>query len=373
MLYFKLAGAVLIHLLLLPIKFIISLVVRFCWYPNYKVDFSIFKNNGDSKIEIEPFDVNKWLYDGDGLKFIGMYYYTTGKCWVDLLSFIDDDGNLYRTPRHEDMEVMPVVSGDMIVGLLLACVRRLDNNEEIPDKVKKVFYNILEEGWPLKINHPYKRDFSRGFVFTPWEPVYGAALSSSAFCDVAYAVTGDVKFKVVERIIRWSNFPLSFNSDYSFWIGKFSFKTWYIEHSKALLALAGWSVSGKSHHYYCYKKYVERLAKRYYYNVDVVSIAAVINEWGEDNKLVKDILTTYGNLLYAPDCIFSSKIKTYSLRSFKWKEQYEYVLPPSCRKGQKYMWETTPLRHDPAQQYSELDIVFSTALLHKINVNNKNK
>lgn len=354
-----------IHVVLLPIKIFISLIVRFCWYPSYVVDFSKFDKVASYGVS-DP-DINKWLYDGDGLKFIGMYCYATGNNWEEVLSFIDNDGNLYRTPKHEEMINFPVVSGDMLVGLLLACVRRLEDKKDIPEKVHRVFYKILEEGWPLKIKHPCKKDFSRGFIFTPWEPVYGASLSTSAFCDVAYAVTGDTKFKNVERVVRFINYPISFNSDYSFWVGRFKFKTWYIEHSKALLALAGWSVCEKDCEKYRYETFVKRLAERYYFNVDVVGVYAVVSSLEKNEPFVNDAFTIYGNLLHTVDCTSIPKIKNYTLRNFKTAVDYKYIIPPYCRKGQKHIWESTPLACCDNNEYDGLTLAFTEKLHQTIN------
>lgn len=350
----------LLHTLLLPLKFLISLIIFVCYFPNFKFDSNMFvpteKSMHDkSEDYIADFDIIS-LYDedGDGCKFAGLYVGTIENkiSWELFRRYIHPNGFMLRYPSLDSYkEDTPNFSGDMFAGLVEATITASNRcwfNHDDQLNLIKVWNKTLKTGTPLQFKHPLSNNKQdRGYLFKIFS-LGDEALATLSFFAIGYKILGLKECKIWYNIFKFLCYPILFLPEIAIFINRIYGAAWYDEHSSMVIYSNTYHLTGDK----IFKRAAYRLKHRYKYNPEILAYYynMCYTIYKDNGKEDRDYLRDYGTINYwlknydtsikgtevADESYFA---KYFSLRSMKSKQLSKFILPPKYVSS-KYLWES---------------------------------
>jgi len=336
-----------IHVLLLPLKFLVSLISLVTWYPFFKLNTDLFKFYEDypnDQLSISEFknQIEEIIADGDGCKYIGIAgHFIPDEPFIyeNIYRFIYK-GTLIRYPIEYMKEDSNNFSGDMFIGLLSIVQARYEKGlltEKEKKKLKPVFDSILGT---CKVSHPFKheKDVNRGYIL-PWFTTMPGFAQIIVLAKLSYLIYGDKKYNRLYKTLMVLTWPIAFSYGFCLFLGKVEACNWYSEHTMAWAYFLGSKLGIKR-----FKRLLRKQAARHSYNPEILGLNALIHSpSSNDLSFIKRCLESYFDrqkkILQA-----KNTFREFDLKHFEWVTRSKFVLPPCYRKSSKYLWEKDPLK-----------------------------
>lgn len=330
-----------IHTLLLPLKFLVSLLSLVTWKPYFKIYKSKFDKQSSPSFpsDILEDQIEEIIKDGDGCKFIGIagHFIPENKAIYNAIYRFFYHDTLIRYPIEYMKPDSNNFSGDMFIGILSFITARYQNGlltEEEKKKIKPVFDNIILTG---KIEHPFKDDVNRGNILSWYTTMPGFA-QMIILTKLCYLIYGDNRYNRLYKLLMILSWPISFSYGFCLFLGRVEACNWYSEHTLAWAYYLASLLGIKRFNALLYKQ-----SNRHDYNPEILGLNCLINGGKqEDIDFIKLCLDSYTT--NSTDVDDEDMIKEFDLKHFKFVERSKYILPPTNRASCKYMWEKDPLK-----------------------------
>jgi len=386
----KLVAFILFDALILQwLKVLVSIVMRFLWFPSYKekdiehVDsinnvlemksllseddtFKQFKT--EYQKDLDDYDYTKLTDDGDGFKFLCLLQAAVEqshcKC-KDLkqviLSYIDENGVIGRHPvGHAEREKAVNFSGDMLAGFMyyLATMVKLHDDPQFSlgftFNKKDALQTLFEMTTFSDKDHKGRKkglltfaspseeleDNDRGSIYR-WYGLGPDVVRLLAWFYLGYKFTGKTKYKVYYYLIRILNvFTLLTNpGDYAIFMGRVCAIMWFTGHSNMCHHAALYMLTKNS----AAKMGANRIVKMFPSNADIVTR----HKFHFKNAITFEFALAINQVCYnvarrGTDEYTKALKKYFTLRSFETKEMSDEWLDPKYL-GHKYLFENNPL------------------------------
>lgn len=358
--WLSIIGKIVLHIILLPVKFLISLIFNFLYFPSLKFDKNIYYNrlpvDVNKKVEEikDSLNLDGYIDDGDGAKFIGLAYTSCKdkRLWDKLSTLLFGMTCFLRAPWEEDYD-RKAFSGDMWAGMFPAILTALECNhmsEWQKKQVLTIIENTIFNGKTFVFKHPTEEKQDRGFVFPLWS-MCSNFFDVISMCYIAEKLKGGVKYKVLRWIFTAVGFPLMFFLRQGIFVKSVYALNFFTEHSSLVKA------------YYVYKLCGYEFLKN--------SIIRHCNDnpWFMDSgKFLKNItgdstlydlhLNDYLNSDNTENIPWSFKYTYFSLKGFEKKDYSLYSLPYRFRMGTKYLDDSKPMEpKNYIQKNGKADII----------------
>lgn len=366
---------VIMWLILLPILLLVDIIIVLAWFPGFTGSKQKVTCTLDLKrkreIALEHLDREKYMNDGDGVKFISLIYSGTllQQDWDNVKRFWQSK-TFSRLPDGQGEEN---VSGDMMSGMWTAIYER-ESHAGLTESELKNLEDIMDNTffkYPFYMyKHPSKSGLqSRGWLWRGFEQ--GADLCSTlatiAICRQLFPHR--LEFKILYPIFFLMTLPHHIAPEFSVWVGKYYGVSWFDEHSKSLFARIGYKCTES----FIFRRVLKWFKRRYYWNPDiqVMYLDAVDPLDTSSRTMVQDYLSTYdiyiktGSKPVRP--VPYDKWKEYfSIRSFETKKMASCILPMQYNPGGNYKCEQNFLKPEGPKVGCTADFIFLTEMWDRV-------
>lgn len=369
--------------LLQPLKCIVTLFIRFAWYPKVSYQYINQMLCNDQKLdrqkiikEANEFNLQAVTGDGDGFKWITIFLASIydipelEKKKQELLELIGNYISLKGTiGRHplDDGERYEAhnFSGDMTSGLLywLAVESKrynlhLNKRPDIKEKLIKLWYSTtFDEIDPygkkkhlLAFAHAKSEvyeevEIDRGYLYR-WFGLGPDVTRLLTWLLIGYRLTDDPIFYRMFYILRICYFPLLLldRGDYGIFIRKWFMVSWFTVHSNVYTHTAYHLLTGSKLAEYKVKKLIEGR----YWNMSLCALWNHLYSYSVDKQ---DVIPGVFSIYYALEKAMHKGTLPYTgstQRYLDLKNREYRVLPDSwClpeHLGHKYLYENNPMK-----------------------------
>lgn len=337
-----------LHILLLPLKLLVNLLLGKLIFPDMKYDASKYLTEDsikDKRSQVEKFknDLNLegYIEDGDGAKFLGLAYTSSKdkKIWDCLSQLLYKGISFLRAPYTDDYDRV-AFSGDMWAGMFPAiCTAIREGHITEPQKkqIGEIINYTLFKEKTLTFKHPTETTQDRGFCFPFWS-MGSNILDVISLCYLGEVLTKEFKYKFLRYVFTVIGFPiLFFGLRQGIFIRNVYAMNFFTEHSALVKAFYTYKFCG-----YTFLK--RAIIKQCNDNPWFMDSGKILKNINKDDSLynvhLNDYLNTTSFESLPPEWVHSY----FSLKGFEKTVNFSlYSLPYRFRSGLKYSDDSKPM------------------------------